>query len=161
MNFLSVGLFVRFRHWTFCPLDFLAVGLYIRLAFWPLDFLSALVIGLSVRFGLLSFLSVGLFVRWTFRPRPISNFEIICIWPKIGQILFFSTILDFNLTKSPTYFIFGEYAVGGVSNFVLVFEKNRTGRFKVIRTWFFLFLKNHIKRFNSTLKLVFIYFLWL
>ena len=64
----------------------------------------------------------------------ILNFEFFCIWPKIGQILFFSTILDYNLTKSPTYFIFGEYAVGGVPNFVLVFEKNRTGRFKVIRT---------------------------
>ena len=64
----------------------------------------------------------------------ISNFEIFLIWPKIGQISFFSTILDYNPTKSPTYFIFGEYAVGGVSNFMLVFEKNRTGRFKVIRT---------------------------
>ena len=52
-------------------------------------------------------------------------------WPEIGQISFFSTILDYNLTKSPTYFIFGEYAVWGVPNFVLVFEKNRTGRFKV------------------------------
>ena len=64
----------------------------------------------------------------------ISNFEIFCIWPKIGQILFFSTILYYNLTKSPTYFIFGGYAVGGVPNFVLVFEKHRIGRFKVIRT---------------------------
>ena len=64
----------------------------------------------------------------------ISNFEIFCIWPKIGQISFFSTIFDYNLTKSPTYFIFGGYAVGGVPNFMLVFEKNRTGRFKVIRT---------------------------
>ena len=64
----------------------------------------------------------------------ISNFEIFCIWPKIGQISFFSTILDYNLTKSPTHFIFGGYAVGGVPNFMLVFEKNRTGRFKVIRT---------------------------
>ena len=64
----------------------------------------------------------------------VSNFEIFCIWPKIGQILFFSTILYYDLTNSPTYFIFGEYAVGGIPNFVLVFEKNRTGRFKVIRT---------------------------
>ena len=64
----------------------------------------------------------------------ISNFEIFLIWPKIDQILFFSKIFDYNLTKSPTYFIFGEFAVGGVPNFVLVFEKNRTGRFKVIRT---------------------------
>jgi len=64
----------------------------------------------------------------------VSNFEIFCIWPKIGQISFFSTILYYNLTNSPTYFIFGEYALGGVPNFVLVFEKNRTGRFKVIRT---------------------------
>ena len=84
--------------------------------------------------------------------------RFFCIWPKIGQILFFSTILDYNLTKSPTYFIFGGYAVGGIPNFMLVFEKNRSGRFKVIRTWFFLFLQNHIKRFNLTLKLVFIYF---
>ena len=59
----------------------------------------------------------------------ISNFEIFCIWPKIGQISFFSTILDYNLTKSPTNFIFGGYTVGGVPNFLLVFEKNRTGRF--------------------------------
>ena len=64
----------------------------------------------------------------------ISNFEIFCIWPKIGQISFFSKIPYCNLTKSPTYFIFGEYAMGGIPNFVLVFEKNRTGRFKVIRT---------------------------
>ena len=64
----------------------------------------------------------------------VSNFEIFCIWPKIGQISFFSTILYYNLTKSPTNFIFGEYAFGGVPNFVLVFEKNRTGRFKVVRT---------------------------
>ena len=64
----------------------------------------------------------------------ISNSDIFCIWPKIGQISFFSTILDYNLTKSPTYFIFGGYAVGVVPNFMLVFEKNRTGRFKVIRT---------------------------
>ena len=91
----------------------------------------------------------------------VSNFEIFCIWPKIGQISFFSTILYYNLTNSPTYFIFGEYAIWGIPNFVLVFEKNRTGRFKVIRTWFFLFLKNHIKRFIWTLKLVFRKFLWL
>ena len=77
------------------------------------------------------------------------------IWPKIGQILFFSTILYYNLTKSPTNFIFGVYAIWGVPDFVLVFEKNRTGCFKVIRPWFFLFFENHKKRFNSTLKLVF------
>ena len=53
----------------------------------------------------------------------ISNFENFRIWSKIGHISFFSTILYYNLTKSPTDFIFGEYAVGGVSNFVLVFEK--------------------------------------
>jgi len=47
---------------------------------------------------------------------------------------FFSMILYYNLTKSPTNFIFGEYAVGGVPNLVSVFEKNRTGSFKVIRT---------------------------
>ena len=64
----------------------------------------------------------------------VSNFEIFCIWPKIGQISFFSTIIYYDLTNSPTDFIFGEYALGGVPNFVLVFEKNRTGRFKVIRT---------------------------
>jgi len=90
----------------------------------------------------------------------VSNFEIFCIWPKIGQISFFSTILYYNLTKSPTHFIFGEYAVGGVSNFVSVFDNNCTGRFKVIRTWTFHFLKYHIKRLISTLKLVFILFLW-
>ena len=69
----------------------------------------------------------------------ILNFENFCIWPKIGQISFFSTILYYNLTKSPTNFIFGEYAFGGVPNFVLVFEKNRTGCFKVIRTFFFVY----------------------
>ena len=91
----------------------------------------------------------------------VSNFEIFCIWPKIGQISFFSTILYYNLTNSPTYFIFGEYAVGGIPNFVLVFEKNRTGCFKVIRTWIFQFLKNYMKRFNQTKKLVFRKFFWL
>ena len=60
--------------------------------------------------------------------------------------MFFSTILYYNNTKSPTNFIFGGYAVGDVPNFVLVFEKNRTGRFKVIRTWFFfIFEKSHTK----------------
>merc|ERR1711923_11051 len=41
----------------------------------------------------------------------------------MGQILPVSTILYYDLTNSPTYFIFGEYAVGGIPNFVLVFEK--------------------------------------
>ena len=63
--------------------------------------------------------------------------RLFCIWPKIGQISFFSTILYCDVAKSHTYFIFGEYALGGIPNFVLVFEKNCTGRFKVIRTWFF------------------------
>ena len=81
-----------------------------------------------------------------------SNFEIFRIWPKIGQISFFSPILYYNLIKSPTNFIFGEYAVGGVPNFVLVFEKNRTGCFKVIRTWFFLIFEKLQKKLQFNLE---------
>ena len=71
----------------------------------------------------------------------ISNFEIFLHLAKNRPKLFFSTILDYNLTKSPTYFIFVEYAVGGVSNFMLVFEKIVPGVSKLYALDFFYFWK--------------------
>ena len=78
----------------------------------------------------------------------VSNFEIFCIWPKIGQISFFSTILYYNLTNSPTHFIFGVYTIWGVPNFVLVFEKKSYRVFQSYTHLIFLIFEVSHKKIN-------------